>query len=108
MKSIDANTTMIKTPPEDFKDILINIELPPVNELLTTQELKYGVALKDSLRQKLQLEVIETTRNYNDLAGAEEMKLFFKQIYKSFDKNKVDKITVFLLGIPGAGKTFVA
>jgi len=95
-------------PAEKYKDLLIIQELPLVNTLLTTQEMEFNIDLRSSLLQKLQLEVIETTRTFKDLAGAEDMKTFFHQVYKAYDNKKVEKITVFLLGIPGAGKTYLA
>lgn len=97
-----------RQPPEDFKDILTVMELPLLHENLTTQEIRYEVSLRDSLRQKLQLEVIETNKSFKDLAGATKMKTYFKNSIRAFDMGIAEKITVFLLGVPGAGKTFLA
>jgi len=95
-------------PSEDEREVLVVKELPNLDVLLTSQEKEYGVTLKESLKAKLQLEIIETTRNFQNLAGAEEMKQYFRNIVVGFKDGVVKKITVFLLGIPGAGKTYLA
>lgn len=103
-------------PDQDDLDFFVVKNLPFVDNLsdegkkslLTTQELRFGVTETESLAKKLNLEVIETTNTYDSLAGAEEMKEFFSKTLISYRKKKVKKITVFLLGIPGAGKTYVA
>ena len=99
-----------KPPPDDFLDVLVYKELPMLHENLSTQELRYNVDIVESLKNKLQLEVIETTNNFSNLAGAEQMKEFFKKVLSAYDEDPklVEKITVFLLGIPGAGKTYLA
>lgn len=95
-------------PSEDEREVLVVKELPNLDVLLTSQEKEYGITLKESLRAKLQLEIIETTRNFEYLAGAEEMKQYFRNIVVGYKDGVVKKITVFLLGIPGAGKTYLA
>lgn len=104
------------TPPEEFfLDVLVVKKLPRIHKVLNTQEMRYDVTIRESLEQKLGLEVVETDKNYSNLAGAVQMKQFFKMIVAAYERGSngktsklVKKITVFLLGIPGAGKTYLA
>jgi len=97
-----------KIPDSTLLEILVVKHLPMIHDFLTSQEKLYDVSEHESLRQKLQLEVIPTTNTFEQLAGAVNMKKFFRQVVRAYDNGNVEKITVFLLGIPGAGKTFLA
>lgn len=89
-------------------EVLVVKELPFVNDILTTQEIDFGVSERDSLKQKLQLEIIETNKSYKNLAGADFQISIIEEMYKSFETGRLSKLTMFLLGIPGAGKTYLA
>ncbi len=95
-------------PSSELNDLLVVRELPIVSGLLTEQEIEFDVSNRDALAQKLNLEIIETNQGYKDLAGAETQIDIIEDMFYSFDKKRMSKLTIFLLGIPGAGKTYLA
>lgn len=95
-------------PSSELNDLLVVRELPIVSGLLTEQEIEFDVSNRDALAQKLNLEIIETNQGYKDLAGAEIQIDIIEDMFYSFDKKRMSKLTIFLLGIPGAGKTYLA
>lgn len=95
-------------PKSDITDLLIIQELPIIDGLLTMQEKSFDISQQESLVQKLNLEVIQTSQSYKDMAGASFQIEILEDMFRSFSKHRVRKLTLFLLGIPGAGKTFLA
>lgn len=95
-------------PDESYSEILVIQELPIIDGLLTHQEKMFSIDIRESLSRKLSLEIIETDQGYKDLAGAELQISVIDDMFFSFEKKRMSKLTLFLLGIPGAGKTFVA
>lgn len=95
-------------PDSDMMNLLVVKELPTVSGLLTVQEDEFDVSHKDALAQKLGLEIIETSQGYKDLAGAETQISIIEDMFFSYGKSRLSKLTIFLLGIPGAGKTYLA
>lgn len=97
-----------KYPNDSLLDTLVIKELPLINGILTEQENDFDVKINESLEQKLGLEVKETTKTFDDLVGAKLQIEIFEDLFISFKKGRLSKVTAFLLGIPGAGKTFLA
>ena len=95
-------------PESDMMNLLVVRELPVLSGLLTVQEEEFDVSHRDALAQKLGLEIIETSQGYEDLAGAELQISIIEDMFLSFSKKRLSKMTIFLLGIPGAGKTYLA
>lgn len=95
-------------PDEDLMETLVVRELPLVNGILTQQELDFGVKDYESLEQKLGLEVVKTNKDFSYLAGAETQIEIIEDMFYSYEKKRMSKLTIFLLGIPGAGKTYLA
>lgn len=104
------------TPRDKDRDVLVVKELPSISKdddiveskMLTTQEIRFDVDLSTSLSTKLQLIVKDVNNTFDELAGAEQMKKYFKGMQIAYEKGQIEKLTVFLLGVPGAGKTYLA
>ena len=95
-------------PSDDLLETLVIRDLPLVNGILTEQEIGFDVKDYESLQQKLNLEVVRTSKDFSYLAGAETQIEIIEDMFYSYEKKRMSKLTIFLLGIPGAGKTYLA
>lgn len=79
--------------------------LPNKHGVLTTQEFLAKVPEREALERRLGLSVIDSPFTLNDIGGATALKTYTAQLLKAEQQGYKAK-GVFLVGIPGTGKTF--
>lgn len=94
-----------KRPPDEFKYLFITRELPNKQGILTTQQANAGIAESIALEEKLGLSVIDSPFKLDDVGGAQGLKDYANNLVIA-EKFGYRVKGVFLVGIPGTGKTF--
>lgn len=92
-------------PPEEFAGLFITQTLPNVYGILTSQAKEQGISESRALEMELGLSVIDSPFTLSDVGGAFALKRYTKQLLAAENKGYKAK-GVFLVGIPGTGKTF--
>lgn len=92
-------------PPKDFLSIFIIVNLPNKYGILTTQEFEANIPENVALEKRLGLSVIKSPFNLKDIGGAFALKKYTAQLLKA-EANGYKAKGIFLVGIPGTGKTF--
>ena len=92
-------------PDEKYKEFFIVQPLPNQYGILTTQQKLANVEESFALEQRIGLSVINSPFTLSDVGGAYALKEYVAQLQKAEQKGFRAK-GVFLVGIPGTGKTF--
>lgn len=92
-------------PPQNIKQLFSIKNLPNKFGILTTQAKKSNVSEAKALEEKLGLSVIKSPFTLKDIGGATALKKYTAQLVEAEKKGYKAK-GVFLVGIPGTGKTF--
>ena len=92
-------------PPKKFRSLFVKINLPNKYGILTTQEHEAGVSEDVALEKRLGINVIKPNVTLKDVAGADQLKRWTYYYLKAEEKGYRAK-GVFLVGVPGTGKTF--
>lgn len=92
-------------PPRELHQLFAIKRLPNKYGILTTQEHLLKVSESRALESRLGLSVISSPFTLNDIGGATALKKYTAQLLKA-EENGYKAKGVFLVGIPGTGKTF--
>lgn len=92
-------------PDEKYKEFFIVKPLPNQYGILTTQQKLANIEESFALEQRIGLSVINSPFTLKDVGGAYALKEYVAQLQKAEEKGFRAK-GVFLVGIPGTGKTF--
>lgn len=92
-------------PPQNIKQLFSIKNLPNKFGILTTQAKMSNVPEAKALEEKLGLSVIKSPFTLKDIGGATALKKYTAQLVEAEKKGYKAK-GVFLVGIPGTGKTF--
>ncbi|HDX6314893.1 TPA: ATP-binding protein [Campylobacter fetus subsp. venerealis] len=90
---------------DKFKEFIVEISLDNLHGVLTTQEKNIGITKAKALQQKLGISVVDSPYTLSNVGGAEKLKKYVNQL-KEAEKNGFKPKGIFLVGIPGTGKTF--
>lgn len=93
------------TPPQNIKQLFTIKNLPNKFGILTTQAKESNVPEAKALEEKLGLSVIKSPFTLKDIGGATALKKYTAQLIEA-EKQGYKAKGVFLVGIPGTGKTF--
>lgn len=88
-----------------YRNLFIIKNLPNKHGLLTSQAKTAGISEAQMLESELGLSVIDSPFTLNDIGGAKPLKDFTKQLVNA-EKHGYQAKGIFLVGIPGTGKTF--
>lgn len=91
--------------PKEFSDVISTIKLPNFYGILTSQEARLGITKAQALQEKLGISVIDSPFTMTDIEGADELKKYIKELQIA-EKQGYKSKGIFLIGIPGTGKTF--
>ena len=91
--------------PKEFSDIILSTKLPNFNGILSSQEINAGITKAMALEKKLGINVIDSPFSMEDIEGADELKKYIKELQEA-EKQGYKSKGIFLVGIPGTGKTF--
>lgn len=91
--------------PREFKEFLTTKKLRNFNGILTTQDIKNGITKAEAIQERLGISVIDSPFTLNDIGGADKLKTYAKQLQEA-EKQGYKSKGIFLVGIPGTGKTF--
>lgn len=92
-------------PPLKYRNLFIIKNLPNKHGLLPSQAKIAGISEAQMLEIELGLSVIDSPFTLNDVGGAKPLKDFTKQLVNA-EKHGYQAKGIFLVGIPGTGKTF--
>lgn len=92
-------------PPQNIKQLFIIKNLPNKFGILTTQAKKANIPESKALEEKLGLSVIKSPFTLKDIGGATALKKYTAQLVEA-EKQGYKAKGIFLVGIPGTGKTF--
>ena len=92
-------------PPKEIHQLFTIKTLPNKYGILTTQEYFSNVTESKALENRLGLSVIDSPFTLQDIGGATALKKYTAQLLKAEEQGYKAK-GVFLVGIPGTGKTF--
>lgn len=92
-------------PPKELKNLFVIKKLPNKQGILTTQEYLAKVPESIALENRLGLSVINSPFTLKDIGGATALKKYTAQLLRAEEQGYKAK-GVFLVGIPGTGKTF--
>ena len=92
-------------PPKELKFFFVIRELPNKNGILTTQQANAKIAEAIALEERLGLSVIDSPFTLDDVGGAQGLKDYANNLVIAEQYGYRAK-GVFLVGIPGTGKTF--
>ncbi|RAX56432.1 hypothetical protein CCZ01_09540 [Helicobacter monodelphidis] len=92
-------------PPPEFEKLFTIEDLPNCYGIRTTQEFTSKISEKDALESRLGLSVIDSPFTLEAIGGATLLKQWTKNLLKA-EENGYRAKGVFLVGIPGTGKTF--
>ncbi|OCR86954.1 hypothetical protein CFT12S00416_08960 [Campylobacter fetus subsp. testudinum] len=107
LKTTDEKKVFL-APYEAFKEVINlipQIELENKYGILTTQEAELGITKAQALQEKLGISVIDSPYTFADIGGAEKLKEYIEQLKQAEQRGFKPK-GIFLVGIPGTGKTF--
>lgn len=107
LKNIGKNVAFLApyAPPQNIKQLFSIKNLPNKFGILTTQSKESNVSKAKALEEKLGLSVIKSPFTLNDIGGATALKKYTAQLIEA-EKQGYKAKGVFLVGIPGTGKTF--
>lgn len=108
LSSIDGtNYILISTtpPPKDFTELFIVKNLPNKYGFLTSQQKFSNINEAQALEAELGLSVINSPFTLKDVGGAKPLKDYTAQLINA-EKYGYKAKGIFLVGIPGTGKTF--
>lgn len=103
-------------PPKDIETMFVIHKLPNRHKFLTSQEYEYSLLLKEEdrnkyerekLADKLGLKIYQPQLNSEDLVGLNGIKRFIYKV-KIIDDNLLRPRGIFLVGVPGTGKSYSA
>ena len=94
-----------KLPPLNFREFFIIKSLPNKHGVLTSQAKTAGISEVEMLESELGLSVIDSPFTLDDIGGAKPLKDYTKQLLNA-EKHGYQAKGIFLVGIPGTGKTF--
>ena len=83
----------------------MEVELENFCGVLTSQEKALGISKAQALSSKLGISVIESPYKLSDVGGADKLKEYVKRLAIA-ENNGFRPKGIFLVGIPGSGKTF--
>ena len=89
----------------DIRGFVLEIELENFCGVLTSQEKALGISKAQALSSKLGISVIESPYKLSDVGGAEKLKKYVERLTIA-ENNGFRPKGIFLVGIPGTGKTF--
>ena len=92
-------------PPFEYKELFIVNKLPNQYGFLTSIQKKQNISEEQALECELGLSVIASPFTLKDIGGAYALKEYTKQLIKA-EKQGYKAKGIFLVGIPGTGKTF--
>ncbi|QKF93228.1 ATP-binding protein [Campylobacter sp. CCUG 57310] len=91
--------------PEKYKEFFIEIRANNLYNVLTTQDYLANLNKAKVLQDRLGISVIDSPYKLSDVGGAERLKSYVEQL-KVAEENGFKPKGIFLVGIPGTGKTF--
>lgn len=94
-----------QNPPANLRDLFVLFSLPNKFGLLSSQAKLQDIKESEALEAKLGLSVIDSPFTLKDIGGATALKRYTAQLLKAEEQGYKAK-GVFLVGIPGTGKTF--
>ena len=103
--SEDFAVISTKKPNLKYRGIFIIVELPNKHGIRTTQQFLADVPESQALEERLGLSVIKSPFTLQNVGGAYALKTYTKDLLEA-EKNGYKAKGIFLLGIPGTGKTF--
>lgn len=89
----------------DIRGFVMEVELENFCGVLTSQEKVLGISKAQALSSKLGISVIESPYKLSDVGGADKLKEYVKRLAIA-ENNGFRPKGIFLVGIPGTGKTF--
>ena len=89
----------------DIRGFVMEVELENFCGVLTSQEKALGISKAQALSSKLGISVIESPYKLSDVGGADKLKEYVKRLAIA-ENNGFRPKGIFLVGIPGTGKTF--
>lgn len=89
----------------DIRGFVLEVELENFCGVLTSQEKALGISKAQALSSKLGISVIESPYKLSDVGGAEKLKRYVERLTVA-ENNGFRPKGIFLVGIPGTGKTF--
>lgn len=89
----------------DIRGFVMEVELENFCGVLTSQEKALGISKAQALSIKLGISVIESPYKLSDVGGADKLKEYVKRLAIA-ENNGFRPKGIFLVGIPGTGKTF--
>lgn len=92
-------------PPKNIASLFVIKVLPNRYGALTTQEYQAKISESKALENRLGLSVIDSPFSLSDIGGATALKEYTAQLVKA-EQNGYKAKGIFLVGIPGTGKTF--
>lgn len=92
-------------PPREIYSLFAFKNLPNKFGVLTTQEKDMGISEARALENRLGLSVIDSPFTLKDIGGATALKKYTAQLVEA-EKQGYKAKGIFLVGIPGTGKTF--
>lgn len=92
-------------PPKNLTSLFVIKSLANKYGVLTSQEYAFKVPESKALENRLGLSVIDSPFNLKDIGGATALKEYTFELVNA-EKNGYKAKGVFLVGIPGTGKTF--
>ncbi|CAD7289513.1 hypothetical protein LMG7974_01590 [Campylobacter majalis] len=108
LSSVDGTKYILVSntkPPEEFADLFIIQTLPNKHGFLTSQQKFAKTSEAQALEAELGLSVIDSPFTLKDIGGAKPLKDYTAQLINA-EKHGYKAKGIFLVGIPGTGKTF--
>lgn len=91
--------------PKQYKEFFIEVRANNLYNVLTTQDYLANLNKAKVLQDRLGISVIDSPYRLSDVGGAEKLKSYVEQL-KVAEENGFKPKGIFLVGLPGTGKTF--